>query len=284
MTSSNTSPAPVVVVTGANGLVGSHIVAALSERQATVLAVVRRAGTAPSLPGVEERVGDFADPAFAADVVAGADALVTTVHPLGGDGESQRRVGLDGTLAIARAAAGAGVERVVFAVDDPGHHSGGGAERLRDGGVTVVGGVLAGPAEDLLGDWLTTARLGRPLVTVKWASSLDGRIAASDGTSRWITGDAARDDVHRRRAAHDAAVQALPDVEHEAEVADPGTGRDLVRVRGGAGDRRVEQRLRVVGQVADEVAEAAVVPRQLIQSVSIETRAAGLGPPFLFVE
>ncbi|MGG7452190.1 bifunctional diaminohydroxyphosphoribosylaminopyrimidine deaminase/5-amino-6-(5-phosphoribosylamino)uracil reductase RibD [Plantibacter auratus] len=124
----------------------------------------------------------------------GATAVVTL--------EPCNHTGRTGPCAVALLEAG--VERVVFAVDDPGHHSGGGAERLRDGGVTVVGGVLAGPAEDLLGDWLTTARLGRPLVTVKWASSLDGRIAASDGTSRWITGDAARDDVHRRRAAHDA--------------------------------------------------------------------------------
>ena len=48
------------------------------------------------------------------------------------------------------------------------------------------------------------ALLGRPLVTVKWASSLDGRAAASDGSSQWITGPAARHDVHRRRAAADA--------------------------------------------------------------------------------
>jgi nucleoside-diphosphate-sugar epimerase len=112
MTDPTSSPSSVVV-TGANGLVGSRIVAALSERGATVRAVVRRAGTAPDLPGVEERVGDFADPAYAVEVVAGADALVTTVHPLGGDGESQRKVGLDGTLVIARAAADAGVERLV---------------------------------------------------------------------------------------------------------------------------------------------------------------------------
>ena len=69
-------------------------------------------------------------------------------------------------------------------------------------------------------------------------------------------GDALR---QRGRAAHDAPVQSLADVPHEAEVADPGTGRDLVRVRGGAGDRRVEQRSRVLGQVAHEVAEAAAV-------------------------
>ena len=104
---------PIVVVTGANGLVGSHVVTALSERGARVRAVVRRPGTAPDLAGVEERVGDFADPAFAAQVVAGTDTLVTTVHPLGGDRDEQRRIGLDGTLAIASAAGDAGVPLIV---------------------------------------------------------------------------------------------------------------------------------------------------------------------------
>ncbi|MBL0746283.1 NAD-dependent epimerase/dehydratase family protein [Nocardioides baculatus] len=103
----------IVVVTGANGLVGSHVVSALSERGATIRAVVRRPGTAPDVPGVEEHVGDFGDAAFAASVVAGADALVTTVHPLGGDADEQRRIGLDGTLAIASAAGDAGVPLVV---------------------------------------------------------------------------------------------------------------------------------------------------------------------------
>lgn len=103
----------VVVVTGANGLVGSHVVTALGERGASVRAVVRRPGTAPARPGVEEHVGDFADPAFAATVVAGADALVTTVHPLGSGREDQRRVGLDGTLTIAEAAVDAGVPLLV---------------------------------------------------------------------------------------------------------------------------------------------------------------------------
>lgn len=104
---------PIVVVTGANGLVGSHVVSALSERGATVRAVVRRVGTALQHPHVEEHVGDFADPAFAATVVAGADALVTTVHPLGSGRDDQRRVGLDGTMTIAEAAVDAGVPLLV---------------------------------------------------------------------------------------------------------------------------------------------------------------------------
>jgi nucleoside-diphosphate-sugar epimerase len=104
---------PVVVVTGANGFVGSRVCAALVGDGATVRAVVRRAGTAPALAGVEERVGAFDDPAFAADVVTGADALVTTVHPMGSDREAQHRVGVDGTTVVATAARDAGVARVV---------------------------------------------------------------------------------------------------------------------------------------------------------------------------
>jgi diaminohydroxyphosphoribosylaminopyrimidine deaminase/5-amino-6-(5-phosphoribosylamino)uracil reductase len=100
----------------------------------------------------------------------------------------------------------AGVARVVYAVADPGQHSSGGAERLREAGVEVVSGVLAEEVEPFLDDWLTAARLGRPHITVKWASSLDGRTAAADGTSRWITGAAARQRVHEQREASDAIV------------------------------------------------------------------------------
>ena len=98
----------------------------------------------------------------------------------------------------------AGVSRVVFAVADPGRASSGGTARLRAAGIDVVDGVLAAEGEAFLGDWLVAARLDRPFVTLKWASSLDGRAAATDGSSRWITGPDARLDVHRRRAAADA--------------------------------------------------------------------------------
>ncbi len=111
--SSSSTPTPVVVVTGANGLVGSRVCAELVERGASVRAVVRRAGTAPGGLGILETVGDFGDPAFAAEVVAGADAVVTTVHPMGSDRETQQQVGVEGTLTVARAAAQAGVDRLV---------------------------------------------------------------------------------------------------------------------------------------------------------------------------
>ena len=100
----------------------------------------------------------------------------------------------------------AGIARVVYSVTDPGTASGGGAKRLRAAGVEVESGVLRAQGEALLGPWLVAARLRRPHVTVKWAQSLDGRAAAADGTSQWITGAEARADVHRRRAAAHAII------------------------------------------------------------------------------
>jgi diaminohydroxyphosphoribosylaminopyrimidine deaminase/5-amino-6-(5-phosphoribosylamino)uracil reductase len=105
----------------------------------------------------------------------------------------------------------AGVARVVYALADPNPRAAGGAERLRGAGVDVDGPSAIGEderdaAESLLHDWTAVQRLGRPYVTVKWAQSLDGRAAAADGTSKWITGPAARVDVGRRRSSADAIV------------------------------------------------------------------------------
>ena len=104
----------------------------------------------------------------------------------------------------AQALIDAGVAGVVYALDDPDPQAGGGAERLRAAGIPVTGGVLEAEATDLLTPWLTSVRLGRPWVTVKWASTLDGRAAAADGSSQWISSTAARQRVHEQRAAHDA--------------------------------------------------------------------------------
>ncbi|MEG2385957.1 MAG: dihydrofolate reductase family protein, partial [Aurantimicrobium sp.] len=99
-----------------------------------------------------------------------------------------------------------GVGTVVYAATDPGHGSSGGAQRLRDAGIEVIGGVLEDNVEELLEEWMLAARLHRPHVTVKWAASLDGRAAAHDGTSQWISGPESRARVHEQRAAADAIV------------------------------------------------------------------------------
>jgi len=98
----------------------------------------------------------------------------------------------------------AGIARVVYAVSDPGVIEGGGAKRLRDGGVDVISGCLADEATAFLLPWLTATSRRTPWVTVKWAASLDGRAAAADGTSQWISGPESRARVHEQRAASDA--------------------------------------------------------------------------------
>ena len=98
----------------------------------------------------------------------------------------------------------AGIGKVVFAVPDPGAASGHGAQRLAEAGIPVVHDVLRDEAETLLRPWLEAMRRGRPWTVVKWASTLDGRAAAADGSSQWITGAAARQKVHEQRAQSDA--------------------------------------------------------------------------------
>lgn len=101
----------------------------------------------------------------------------------------------------------AGVAAVVYGVADPNPVAAGGAERLHRAGVAVTAGVAADAvASGPLREWLHKQRTGRPHVTWKFATSIDGRSAAADGSSQWITSDAARADVHRRRAAADAIV------------------------------------------------------------------------------
>lgn len=97
----------------------------------------------------------------------------------------------------------AGIARVVFAVAEPNPAASGGSHALRAAGVDVEGGVLATEAAAGNVAWLTAVRTGRPYVTWKFAATLDGRSAAADGTSRWITAPEARADVQRLRAECD---------------------------------------------------------------------------------
>ena len=94
----------------------------------------------------------------------------------------------------------AGIARVVYGLDDPNPAAGGGARVLAARGVDVVGGVRGSAAAELLRAWAGSVRAGRPWVTLKLATSLDGRVAAADGSARWITSAEARAHGHRLRA------------------------------------------------------------------------------------
>ena len=98
----------------------------------------------------------------------------------------------------------AGVAEVIYAQDDPTEQAGGGAAALEAAGVRVRRGLCAQEAARLNRPWLLAVTRGRPMVTWKLAATLDGRIAAADGTSQWITPVAARHDAHRLRRQCDA--------------------------------------------------------------------------------
>jgi diaminohydroxyphosphoribosylaminopyrimidine deaminase/5-amino-6-(5-phosphoribosylamino)uracil reductase len=101
----------------------------------------------------------------------------------------------------------AGVGRVVVAIEDPDERvQGRGVAALRAAGIDVEVGVARDAAEAQLAAYLVHRRTGRPMVTLKLAATLDGRTAAPDGSSRWITGEPARADAHRLRAEHDAVL------------------------------------------------------------------------------
>ncbi len=111
------------------------------------------------------------------------------------------------TPPCAEALAAAGIARCVVALQDPDPRvDGAGLKRLRDAGVAGGVGVRAEDAAEVYAGFLMKVTEGRPLVTLKLASSLDGRIATHSGESRWITGELARQRAHLLRAGHDAVM------------------------------------------------------------------------------
>lgn len=135
--------------------------------------------------------------AQAGDAARGATAYVT-LEPCAHTGR---------TGPCVDALIGAGVARVVAAMRDPFRHvDGAGFERLRAAGIEVAVGLMEAQARALNRGFLSRIERGRPFVTVKLATSLDGRSAMASGDSKWISGEQSRHDVHRLRARSGAIV------------------------------------------------------------------------------
>jgi diaminohydroxyphosphoribosylaminopyrimidine deaminase/5-amino-6-(5-phosphoribosylamino)uracil reductase len=126
----------------------------------------------------------------------------------------------------------AGLRRVVIGCEERLPVHGGGAARLRAGGVEVVMGVLREESERLVRDFYKHALTGIPFVTLKAALTLDGRMASQTGDSRWITGEAARVHAHRMRDRHDAIMVGIGTVlaDDPALTVRHVRGRDPLRV------------------------------------------------------
>lgn len=192
--------------------------------------------------------------------------LYTTLEPC----DHERRTGPCTEAIIA-----AGIARVVLAVEDPDPAvSGRGIAALQQAGIAVEVGVRAAEAAELLAPYLKHRRTGLPWVVLKLAATLDGRIAAPDATSRWITGPEARTDVHRLRAESDAVLVGAGTVRADDPVltvrdwqppagVTPRTSQPLRVVLGAAPpDARVHPALEVHGppeQVLRELGERGVV-------------------------
>ena len=193
-----------------------------------------------------------------ADAAARGGTAVVTLEPCNHTGR---------TGPCTEALLAAGIRRVIYAVADPNPEAAGGAHRLHEEGVEVVGGV----GEELvrsgaLGPWLQSVALSRPFVTWKFASTLDGRSAAADGSSRWITNPVSRADVHALRDIVDAIVVGSGTVLAD----DP---QLTVRGVGGAaaGELASRQPLRVVMDRRHRVPASARVFDSAAETVVLDT-------------
>jgi diaminohydroxyphosphoribosylaminopyrimidine deaminase/5-amino-6-(5-phosphoribosylamino)uracil reductase len=169
----------------------------------------------------------------------------------------------------------AGVARVVFALADPNPPAAGGADRLRAAGIQVTGNLLPEEALALNRSWVHRVRTGRPFVTWKFATTLDGRSAAADGSSRWITGGPARADVHALRSTCGAVIAGTgtvlaDDPQLTARGPDGPLARQPVRVV--IGERPIPPRARVL----DDAAPTLVFPTRNLAEVLTGLARAGI--------
>lgn len=181
---------------------------------------------------------------------AGEDALSSTAYVTL---EPCAHTGRTGPCA--QALIDAGVQRVVFAQSDPNPTARGGAMMLAQAGIEVVAGLSAEDAAALNGPWTFAVTHGRPFVTWKFAATLDGRSAAADGSSQWITGPPARADVHLLRAGAGAILVGTGTVladDPQLTVRTP-TPPHRMPLRVVVGEREIPSTARIFDDVAPTV-------------------------------
>ena len=178
----------------------------------------------------------------------------------------------------AEALVAAGVSRVVFAQPDPNPVAAGGAKTLRAAGIAVEVGLLEHEARMLNRSWTFAMEHGRPFVTWKFATTLDGRSAAADGSSRWISNETARRDTHRLRAECDAILVGTGTVLRDdpeltvRDAVDEPLPRDLQPLRVVMGDRDVPADARVFSDVAETVQLRTRDPREALAELHARGR------------
>jgi diaminohydroxyphosphoribosylaminopyrimidine deaminase/5-amino-6-(5-phosphoribosylamino)uracil reductase len=178
------------------------------------------------------------------------------------------------------------ISHLVYAVADPNPVAAGGAQRLANAGLTVEAGILA---EDVAGgplrQWLHRQRTGRPHVTWKFAASIDGRSAAADRSSQWITGETARADVHRLRAVADAIVVGTGTVFDDdptltARLPD-GSLADRQPLRVVVGEREISPDAKVLNDDSRTMVIRTRDPHEVIKALSDRTDVLLEGGPTL---
>ncbi|MGB3353333.1 MAG: bifunctional diaminohydroxyphosphoribosylaminopyrimidine deaminase/5-amino-6-(5-phosphoribosylamino)uracil reductase RibD [Mycobacterium sp.] len=180
----------------------------------------------------------------------------------------------------------AGISAVAYGVSDPNPEAAGGAARLAAVGVDVTAGVLSDAvAGGPLREWLHKQRTGMPHVTWKFATSVDGRSAAADGTSQWITSETARADVHRRRAAADAIVVGtgtvfVDDPKLTARLPD-GSLADKQPLRVVVGEREISPDAKILNDDSRTMVIRTRDPHEVIKALSDRTDVLLEGGPTL---
>src|SRR6267154_2076859 len=223
-----------------------------------------------------DRDGDIAG-VGATEPPGGPHAAVVTLEPCNHHGRTPPCVD---ALVASR------VSRVAYAVADPNPQAAGGASRLAESGVKLEAGVLADAvAGGPLREWLHKQRTGLPHVTWKFATSVDGRSAAADGSSQWITSEAARADVHRRRATADAIVVGTGTVLADdptltARLAD-GSLADRQPLRVVVGMRDIHSEAKVLNDDSRTMVIRTHEPAEVLQALSDRTDVLLEGGPTL---